>query len=154
MLRDPEREVSAHLVLDRPGNITQLVPFNTIAWHAGKSSWKGREGLNKYSIGIEIVNAGPLSLQDAKFYTWDNLEIDKEEVEPRINENSIIEYWHKYPKVQIQALKDVCLALIKTYQIKEILAHSEIAPDRKIDPGPVFPLQTFKDLAYPYCSPY
>lgn len=140
MLTDPVREVSAHLVVDQRGNITQLVPFDSIAWHAGKSSWNGRESLNKYSIGIEIANAGPLTLRDKIFYTWDNLEIDSSEVEARINQNSQLEYWHKFPKDQILAIKNICISLANKYGIKEILAHSEIAPDRKIDPGPVFPL--------------
>ena len=146
MLSDPVREVSAHLVVDQLGGITQLVPFDLIAWHAGKSSWQGRESLNKYSIGIEIANAGPLTLKDKTFHTWDNLEINSKEVEARINENSHLEYWHKFPKDQILSVKDICSSLINRYGIKEILAHSEIAPGRKIDPGPVFPIDFIRSI--------
>ena len=146
MLSDPAREVSAHLVVDQSGNITQLVPFNSIAWHAGKSNWRGRESLNKYSIGIEIANAGPLTLKNNKFFTWDDLEIENKEVEARINQNSQLEYWHKFPKVQILAVRDICLSLANHYQIREILAHSEIAPERKIDPGPAFPLDFIRSV--------
>jgi N-acetylmuramoyl-L-alanine amidase len=146
MLSDPAREVSAHLVVDRDGRITQLVPFNTIAWHAGKSKWGERESLNKFSIGIEIVNAGPLNLENKTFLTWDQLPIPNNEVYPRLNNNSEIEYWHIYPKKQIQALEFICKNLISAYNIKEILAHSEIAPDRKIDPGPALNLENFKKL--------
>jgi N-acetylmuramoyl-L-alanine amidase len=53
-LINPGSKASAHLVIGRDGKITQLVPFDTIAWHAGNSSYKGRVGLNSYSIGIEI----------------------------------------------------------------------------------------------------
>ena len=53
-LTDVEREVSAHLVIDRDGSITQLLPFNVIGWHAGISRWGKRESFNQYSIGIEI----------------------------------------------------------------------------------------------------
>jgi len=105
MLMDPQREVSAHLVVDRSGSTTQLVPFNQIAWHAGKSTWKGRESLNKYSVGIEIVNAGPLTLENGIFYTWDKLVVPNSEVHPRINENSECEYWHKYTSEQIFTVK-------------------------------------------------
>jgi N-acetylmuramoyl-L-alanine amidase len=146
MLSDPAREVSAHLVVDRDGRITQLVPFNTIAWHAGKSKWGERESLNKFSIGIEIVNAGPLTLENKTFLTWDKLPIPNNEVYPRLNNNSEIEYWHIYPKRQIEVLEFICKNLISTYNIKAILAHSEIAPDRKIDPGPALNLENFKKL--------
>ncbi len=150
MLSDPSREVSAHLVIDRNGHITQLVPFDTIAWHAGKSKWKERESLNKCSIGIEIVNAGPLTLKGKSFYTWDDIEVPNSEVQARINKHSAIEYWHKYPKEQLASVKLVCMSLIQNYKIKEILSHQEIAPKRKIDPGPVFPLQKFKYLVDTY----
>lgn len=55
---DPKAKVSAHLHIDREGNIVQLVHFNVVAWHAGKSYWKGLTGLNSYSIGIELQNTG------------------------------------------------------------------------------------------------
>lgn len=54
----PTSKVSAHLHIDRDGNITQLVDFNRVAWHAGKSEWRGIVGLNSHSIGIEIQNVG------------------------------------------------------------------------------------------------
>src|SRR3712207_3108466 len=55
-LSRPGSGVSAHLVVGRGGELFQLVPFDTVAWHAGASAWKGRTGLNRYSIGIEIDN--------------------------------------------------------------------------------------------------
>ena len=58
---DPEAKASAHIVLDRSGKIWQLVPFRRKAWHAGISAWAGRHGLNGFSIGIEIDNAGKLT---------------------------------------------------------------------------------------------
>lgn len=54
----PQSKVSAHLHLDRDGNFVQLVPFNKVAWHAGKSEWKGINGMNSHSIGIELQNTG------------------------------------------------------------------------------------------------
>jgi len=60
-LVDPGIKASAHLVVGRDGSITQLVPFNEIAWHAGKSAYEVRTGLNAYSLGIEIDNAGRLA---------------------------------------------------------------------------------------------
>jgi len=59
-LINPKRKASAHLVIGRDGSITQLVPFDRVAWHAGASSWDGLKGLNRYSLGIELENAGKL----------------------------------------------------------------------------------------------
>ena len=58
-LKNPKVKASAHVIVDRDGSVTQLIPFNEIAWHAGESSYGTRTGLNKYSIGIEIVNSLP-----------------------------------------------------------------------------------------------
>ena len=69
-LCDPGRKASAHVVIDFDGSITQLVPFNLIAWHAGKSRHEDRVGLNKYSIGIEIVNAGKLVKSGSSYVSW------------------------------------------------------------------------------------
>jgi N-acetylmuramoyl-L-alanine amidase len=62
-LTKEEAKASAHVVIGRDGSITQLVPFDRVAWHAGASSWEGLQGLNKYSLGIELDNAGRLTRQ-------------------------------------------------------------------------------------------
>ncbi len=61
---------SAHLVIGRDGAITQLVPFDRVAWHAGRSSWQGRDGLNRFSVGIELDNAGKLVRVGATWRAW------------------------------------------------------------------------------------
>ena len=66
VLSDPKRKVSAHYVVDRDGSIYQLVDDTKAAWHAGVSSWHGRESINQYSIGIEIVNSGFAPFSDAQ----------------------------------------------------------------------------------------
>jgi N-acetylmuramoyl-L-alanine amidase len=73
----PIAQASAHLLIDKDGAITQFAPFNIITWHAGTSIWHGLIGMNKYSIGIELVNAGRLSksgeiknMLKAKMYLW------------------------------------------------------------------------------------
>jgi N-acetylmuramoyl-L-alanine amidase len=58
--KNPLTRTSAHLIIGQDGKVIQMVPFNKIAWHAGESQYEGRTGFNKYSIGIEIDNAGPL----------------------------------------------------------------------------------------------
>ena len=103
--------VSSHYYINKNGNITLLVPELYIAWHAGKSKWKGQSLLNKNSIGIEITNPGHRF--GYKNFTY-----------KQINSTVIL---IKY--------------LVNKYKIskKNILGHSDIAPDRKKDPGEKFP---------------
>ena len=106
-----KHEVSCHYLIDRRGKITQMVEDNRVAWHAGKSKWKNVVNLNKYSIGIELVNKGHQ-------FGYEN-----------------------FSKIQIINLIKVCIKLKKKYKIKKInvLGHSDIAPLRKLDPGEKFP---------------
>ena len=66
-LAKEEVKASAHLVIGRQGELFQLVPFDTEAWHAGRSCYGGRANLNRYSIGIELDNLGRLQLQEGRF---------------------------------------------------------------------------------------
>ena len=104
-------KVSTHYFIKNDGKLLSLVPDLYEAWHAGKSSWKNFQSLNKYSIGIEINNPGH-------------------------NHGYI-----KFKSKQITSLKKLLKELIKKYGIKKfnILGHSDIAPDRKKDPGEKFP---------------
>jgi N-acetylmuramoyl-L-alanine amidase len=101
-LTNPKVNASAHLVLARNGTITQLVPFNVKAWHAGISHWDGLSGLNSYSIGIEMDNAGWMQKVGNKYqagfgtlYAEDQVVYAKHRLddEPR--------WWHAYTEVQI-----------------------------------------------------
>ncbi len=104
-------KVSCHYFIKRKGETLVMVPDLYIAWHAGKSKWKNYKSLNQYSIGIEISNPG-----HNFSYT-------------------------KFSKKQIQSLIKLSKILIKIYKIKpkNILGHSDIAPERKKDPGEKFP---------------
>ena len=86
-LSDTERKVSAHLVVGRDGSITQMLPFDTIGWHAGVSKWGDREGFNKYSIGIEIDNAGQLEEKDGQYVSWFGQAYPPEEVVRAVHRN-------------------------------------------------------------------
>lgn len=143
ILCDPKREVSAHLVVDREGFVTQLVPFDRIAWHAGVSEWQGIKSLNSCSIGIEIVNAGKLEKRDSEYFSWDNKRIPSHEVyaEEADDEKT---YWHSYTDVQLTAVRELIACISQHYKVKEVLRHSDISPGRKIDPGPALPTDFFR----------
>lgn len=124
VLTDPKREVSAHYLvpetlINQAQKIYQLVKEDKRAYHAGKSNWQGRSNLNDSSIGIEIVNLG---YQD---------------------ENGKRK-WFPYSDDQIMSVIALSRLIIDRYQIHPscIIGHSDIAPGRKVDPGPLFPWKT------------
>jgi len=142
----PESKASAHLVVGRDDSVTQLVPFNTIAWHAGASSYQGRSGFNNFSIGIEIDNAGSLTKSGDEFVAWFGRSFPASEVVEAVHRNeSTPGFWLRYTEGQIATVSAICEALIAAYPITMILGHEEIAPGRKRDPGPAFPLDKLRD---------
>ncbi len=111
--------VSSHyLVRDNPVVIYRLVDESRRAWHAGVSSWKGQTQLNAASIGIEIVNFGDKNGD-----------------------------WAEYPKEQIDAVVALVKDIVKRHNIRpdRVVGHSDIAPQRKSDPGPMFPWKRLAD---------
>jgi N-acetylmuramoyl-L-alanine amidase len=110
-LTNIQSEVSCHYLIKNDGEIIEIVPDLYISWHAGKSSWRNYKSLNKNSIGIEITNPG--------------------------HQHG----YKKFSKNQISSLLKLSQFLIKKYKInsKNILGHSDIAPQRKKDPGEKFP---------------
>lgn len=110
-LCDPAAKVSAHWLIEEDGRIWRLVPERRRAWHAGVSHWQGRSGLNDVAIGIELVNPGH-------------------------------EFGYRpFPAVQIRACIALCRDIVARHAIApaRVLAHSDIAPARKQDPGELFP---------------
>lgn len=109
-LRDPEAQVSSHYVVDEDGAVLRLVPEERRAWHAGVSYWRGHTALNGRSIGIEIVNPG---------HEWG---------------------YRDFPVLQLAAVCDLCLSILSRHRIpaRNVVAHSDVAPERKEDPGEKF----------------
>jgi N-acetylmuramoyl-L-alanine amidase len=110
-LRDPEARVSAHYVVDEDGSILRLVPEERRAWHAGRGVWQGETDCNAASIGIEIVNPGH-------------------------------EFGYRpFPEAQIGAVIALVAAIRSRWTIPDarVIGHSDLAPDRKEDPGELFP---------------
>ncbi|MDB5512920.1 MAG: N-acetylmuramoyl-L-alanine amidase [Enterovirga sp.] len=110
-LCDPEAAVSAHYLVGEDGSVTQLVPEDRRAWHAGAGAWAGETDINTCSIGIEVVNPG--------------------------HDGGL----PPYPEVQIGAVITLADAIVRDWGIPadRVLAHSDVAPSRKEDPGELFP---------------
>lgn len=110
-LCDPSARVSCHYLIDLNGKLYQLVEDEKRAWHAGKSYWRGKTSLNNNSIGIELVDTN--------------------------NKGTRLK---RFPKKQMESLIELLKLLIKKYKIPSynLVAHSDIAPDRKDDPGEHF----------------
>lgn len=108
---DPERRVSSHYLVtdENPPRVIALVPEERVAFHAGVSHWRGQHGLNRSSIGIEIVNL----------------------------DGNI----HDYTEAQVELIGRLCSDIVLRHGIRpeNVVAHSDIAPNRKIDPGTRFP---------------
>ncbi len=109
-LCDPDARVSAHYVIEENGVIWRLVPENRRAFHAGVSCWEGERDLNAVSLGIEIVNPG---------HEWG---------------------YRAFPEAQMASVERLCRDLIARYPIPphRVVGHSDIAPERKSDPGELF----------------
>ena len=107
----PESEVSAHYLVHEDGRIVQMVRESDRAWHAGKGSWKGRCDVNSFSIGVEVVNPGPLG------------------------------DFPDFPEAQVEAVAALSRGICARHGIlpERVLAHSDVSPGRKIDPGERFP---------------
>lgn len=110
-LANPESKVSAHYVVTEEGEIVRMVAEDKRAWHAGKSWWRGITDVNSASIGIEIVNPG---------HEWG---------------------YRAFPDAQIEALIPLVHEIVQRHGITRgnIVGHSDVAPERKQDPGELFP---------------
>lgn len=107
-LTNPESKVSVHYLIDEDGKRYNLISEDKRAWHAGLSYWNGDEDINSASIGIEIVNPGH-------------------------------EFGYRpFPKAQIKEVLSLCSAIQKRHDIVHVLGHSDVAPERKEDPGELF----------------
>ncbi len=117
-LTDPEAKVSAHYLISEAGEVIRVVPEDKRAWHAGVSYWRGETDVNAVSVGIELDHPG-----------------------------------HKYgyrafSEAQIDALIPLLNAIVKRYDVPRanVVGHSDVAPQRKIDPGELFPWARIADL--------
>lgn len=145
LVRD-DVKASAHLVIGRDGSVYQLVPFDIISWHAGVSSYGNRTNINSYSIGIELDNAGIMTKTGNSYISsFGRTYPESETVYATHRNETTPRYWHAYTETQLAKCRDICIALIDRYKINLIVGHEEIAPGRKTDPGPAFPLDKLRN---------
>ena len=119
-LRDPEAKVSSHYLVEEDGRVFRLVAEERRAWHAGVSYWRGRSNVHGESIGIEIVNPG---------HEWG---------------------YRAFPDVQIASVIALVADIRTRWDIddRDIIGHSDIAPDRKDDPGELFPWKRLAEAGH------
>lgn len=145
----PGARVSAHLVVARDGRVVQMVDFDRRAWHAGTSAWAGLTDLNSHSIGIECENAGWLRRSADGFVNDNGRPIPADEVIARRHRNPLwaSTHWQSYSPAQVDACSAIAEALAEAYAIEDVVGHDDIAPTRKQDPGPAFPLEAIRTAA-------
>jgi len=119
-LRDPDAKVSSHYLVEEDGRIFRLVPEERRAWHAGRGVWQGEDDCNAASIGIEIVNPGHAF------------------------------GYRGFPEAQVAALIALIGDIRSRWSIPDnrIIAHSDLAPDRKEDPGELFPWKRLAEAGH------
>lgn len=148
-LCNPQSQASAHFVVSREGQVTQLISCNLKAWHAGKSEYLGVKNVNDFSIGIEFVNPGHMEPSGAAsaragFGTvFDRKKYSIEQLGPqdfRGTTSHPAGCWMPYTPAQIDAGLELCLAIKEAYGITDVAPHWLISPRRKIDTNPLFPL--------------
>jgi N-acetylmuramoyl-L-alanine amidase len=139
----PASQVSAHLLVARDGRVVQFVDFDRRAWHAGQSQWQGLPDLNSHSIGIEVENLGWLHKRaTGRFESSNGVPVEPDDVvEARHKHPQHPQrWWQAYPEPQLAVCAELARVLGREYGLQEVLGHDDIAPQRKADPGPAFPL--------------
>ena len=119
-LRDPAAKVSAHYMVEEDGRVFALVPEERRAWHAGKSLWRGERDVNGASVGVEIVNPG---------HEWG---------------------YRPFPDAQVEAVIALVADIRSRWTMPDVnlVGHSDVAPDRKEDPGELFPWRRLAEAGH------
>ena len=137
--------VCAHIVIERDGTIKQCRPFNKTCGHAGKSRWTDPQtgrvyvGLNSNSIGIELANAG-YDAPERDAFDWAKNQPGFASARAKHKNESVVREWEVFPGAQVAACEMLSRVLCDRYNLDDVVGHDDIAPDRKVDPGPLFPM--------------
>ena len=139
------RGAEAHFLIDRDGTIYQVRRCDQKADHAGRSKWRDPKtgkvysGLNSNSLGIEMANGGNSKSLIRRFSKLSAFIGRHKNGGPK-------ESWEQYTPEQIESCKRLSLALVQTYNLDDLVGHDDIAPSRKNDPGPAFPMQEVREF--------
>lgn len=137
---------SAHIVIERSGEIIQCRAFNRTCGHAGVSRWvdpntgKRYTGLNSCTIGIELANAG----NDDGALKWARKQPGFASMRAKHRNGGPLVEWERFSPAQFVACVEVAQALVSRYNLDDCTGHDCIAPERKDDPGPAFPMQALR----------
>ena len=148
-----EARASAHVTIERDGTLTQQVGFDRRAWHAGASTYKGQGDVNAFAFGIELVNLGKcVKLRDGHLQPWfkslyrdgaNGLQFAFAQ-----SHDHGKGWWLDYTEAQIETVTMLSHALTEKFDLSFIAGHWEIAPGRKIDPNPLFPLTRLRERLF------
>lgn len=138
--------VCAHIVIERDGTVIQCRPFDRTCGHAGVSAWRDPKtgklftGLNACAIGIELANAG----SDDGALSWARKQPGFHSIVAKHKFGGPAVEWESYPAAQLAACEAVSKALVSRYHLDDVVGHEDIAPTRKTDPGPAYPLDDLR----------
>lgn len=144
---------SSHLTIDSKGRTIQQVPFDRVAYHAGASAYRGRKDCNKFALGIEVSNPGPLlkqpdgSFRDVNGHAWSGGVV--EAWHPNDKHKQGWKYWAEYSQTELDLCAHIGELLRLEYGLTDVVGHDEIAPGRKSDPGPAFPMAWLRETLFP-----
>jgi len=134
-------KVSAHFIIERDGTVTQMVPLDRVAYHAGRSRWGDINGCNSAFIGVELVGPGKLDERGIPWYKRPISEPIEHKATPEHGDG----YWLPFTPEQIDAAVRISRACCDEFETcNEIVTHWQISPGRKIDPHPLLDLDDFK----------
>jgi N-acetylmuramoyl-L-alanine amidase len=140
-LRSADFNASAHFLIDRDGTVVQMVSTDRVAYHAGRGKWRDFDSMNKVSIGVELINLGRLHKdQEGAFRAYDDTEVPESQVAIVTSSSGEESYWQSFTGIQLHSAQQLARELESAYSIKDIIGHCHLAPGRKVDPGPAFPL--------------
>lgn len=143
------RGAEAHVVIDRDGTIYQIRPFNQKCDHAGESSWVDPNSgirykwLNSCTIGVEFANGG-YDDPERDAYDWAKKLPGFQSVRATHKHERVARDWEVFPEAQIISGIAVFKAIKRRYNLDDIVGHEDIAPARKVDPGPAFPMSRIR----------
>jgi N-acetylmuramoyl-L-alanine amidase len=155
--KDNNDGVLAHVVIDRDGTIYQCRPFNRTCGHAGppgKSAWRDPktgtlyDGLNSCAIGIELANAADMARSPDVYPSYNMGALAFQPIprlQARHKNGGLMKGWEIYSQPQLAACEAVSKALVARYDLDDVIGHEDCSPDRKVDPGPAYPMQVLRN---------